>query len=259
MELLLKLKNRLKNLTNRTNAAFLNRILAIKNSLKAKKSPKSPNKRRPLLAIYHTILQLLESFKQAMTWILVQLNFINPLRFLPDFIESSFRLMGMWISSLRHLDVIFVSVVLFMSVKIAYDKFISLKQDIIIKMNTEGRNDKYSPLSRAFYYRKYDKQFTFYGIRIPIYKKNNLSKQIIMDFTVETSNKYLKEYLDKNIHLVKDQFNSTIYPMMSELTLKKEGKTILAKKLKRELNKLIKNLKIKGHIDRVYIHSILVS
>ena len=250
MKLWHKLEDKLNRLIGQILAIFTNRILASKKFRGKDKSA----------GLYGNIQESLTSSKQAISWYASKLNPIRLLGFLPELIASSFQLVGLWLSSLRHLDVIVVSVILFLSVKITYDKYKMLKQSVTMKMNSEGMNSRYTPLTRSVYHKKYDKQFTMYSIKVPIFRKNNIRpKQIIMDFTVETSNKYLKEYLGSKIYLVQDRFNITIEPIISELPLKKEGKTILAKKLKRELNKLIKNLKIKGQINRVYIHSILVS
>ena len=78
-----------------------------------------------------------------------------------------------------------------------------------------------------------------------------------MDFTLVASNRYIKEYFYENIHLVKDRLNSSVHPIIPEFPLEQEGKQIIKDKIRLEVNKLIKDLRIKGHIDKVHIHSIL--
>ena len=219
------IEEKLNNIICQIQTIFRNRIL-----YKIKPDKKNEHEKNFISDLNRTIFEYVTSFKQMLIWFISQLNPFKLLRFIPELISSSFQLMGLWISSLRHLDVIIVSIVLFMSAKISYDKYKLLKQDVITKMNTEGHNTKYVPLSRPIYYKKYDKQFSLYNIRIPIHHKKLLPKQIIMDFSVETSNKYLKEYLSKNIHLVKDRFNNTIQPIISELPIEKRRKNHPSKK-----------------------------
>ena len=112
---------------------------------------------------------------------------------------------------------------------------------------------------RPAYYKRYEKQFQLNHLAIPIHIKNKKKlKRIYMDFTVETSSRSLKEYLSKRTHLIESRFNSLIEPIIPDLPMEKEGKTIIVQKLKREINQLIKDLKLKGRVEKIYVHSILI-
>ena len=222
---------------------------------------KSKRNKDPLSPGFNKIIQ--EMIVSSGQWILFVLSNLNPIKllgFVPGLLEELFQTIGMWITSLRYPLVIALSIVLFLSGKHAIDQIRILKHKAITIIKRKNKNAKDSIFYRPIYHKKYDKHFTVYSVRIPIHGKNKrIVKQIIIDFTVETSNKYLKEYLDRKIYMVKDRFNTTIEPIIPELPLKKEGKSVLANKLKREINNLIHELKIKGEVEKVYIHSILVS
>lgn len=112
---------------------------------------------------------------------------------------------------------------------------------------------------RPIYYKRYEKQFRLRHLAIPIHIKGKKKlKRIFMDFTVETSSRSLKEYLSKRTHLIQNRFNTLIEPIIPELPMEKEGKTIIVQKLKREINHLVKDLKIRGRIEKIHVHSILI-
>ena len=90
---------------------------------------------------------------------------------------------------------------------------------------------------------------------IPIYMDSvNSYRKVELDLSVVTGNKYIREYLDANSHLVLSVLSSNIEPIDAEFLLDKEGKRVMADKIKRELTKLLKSLRIKGVIEGVYIH-----
>lgn len=123
--------------------------------------------------------------------------------------------------------------------------------------------------NRPGYYKRHEKTFTVTNVILPVYyevgttrgpasstKKSNLRK-LTIDFTFESSNKYIKKYMWSNPHLIMDKLNSTIEPIAIDFPLEDEGKIIIKEKLKKEVNNLLKDLKIKGEIDKIYINSII--
>lgn len=111
---------------------------------------------------------------------------------------------------------------------------------------------------RPAYFKKKEKQFLVSNIALPAYTtKKSAVRKLVIDFTFESSNKYIKEYLWHNNHLIQDVLNSKIEPIAIEFPLKQEGKIIIRQKIKKEINSLLKTLKIKGEIKEVYIHSII--
>ncbi|OUR98707.1 hypothetical protein A9Q84_04645 [Halobacteriovorax marinus] len=111
---------------------------------------------------------------------------------------------------------------------------------------------------RKSYYKLQEKRFTITHVTMPVYIESvNTYKSLSIDFTFISSNRYIKHYFDRNRHLIKNRLNSTIQPVIPAFPLKEEGKAIIKDKIQKELNLLIKELKIKGEIKEVYIKSIL--
>ncbi len=111
---------------------------------------------------------------------------------------------------------------------------------------------------RPAYYKKIEKQFQITNIVLPAYlHSEGPMKKLVIDFTFESSNKYIKEYFWQNPHLIQDTLNSNIEPISINFPLQQEGKIIVKEKIKSEMNGLLKRLKIKGDIKNVYIHSMI--
>lgn len=114
---------------------------------------------------------------------------------------------------------------------------------------------------RPEYLRRKEKQFQVYNVVLPAYfggDKNRLNK-VILDFTIESSNKYIREYFftGKRDHVIHDVLNTKVEPISVDFPLENEGKIIIKDKIKEELNKKIKDLGIKGEIREIYIHSLM--
>lgn len=110
---------------------------------------------------------------------------------------------------------------------------------------------------RPAHFRKEEKQFRIEGVFLPIYfTSTNSMKRLELDFTVQASNKYIRAYFNKHHYLVRDALNTEINPISVDFPLKEEGKVVVKDKIKKELNILLKKIKIEGEIQEVYIHSI---
>ncbi len=113
---------------------------------------------------------------------------------------------------------------------------------------------------RPPYYKATAKQIRLTDIKMPIYVQSAKDiKSLVMDFTLEASNRYIKKFFEKKTHYLQDQLNSTIEPIVPSFPLQPEGKEIIREKLIDESNKLIKRLNIKGRIEKVYFHNITAS
>ncbi len=119
--------------------------------------------------------------------------------------------------------------------------------------------DKATAISRRpAYFKKTEKQFKVANIVLPAYhQKGGAVRKLVIDFTFESSNKYIKEYLWSNPHLIQDTLNSKIEPISLTFPLENEGKDIIKEKIKAEMNNLLKEMKIKGTIKDVYIDSMI--
>ena len=113
---------------------------------------------------------------------------------------------------------------------------------------------------RPNYYKRDEKYFTIFNLRMPLYIESIHNPKLVkIDFTIQTSNKYIKAYFleVQNEYLIHDRLNMMVHPIIPSLPLSEEGKVILKDKLMIELNGLIKDLKLEGEIKDVYINSIL--
>ncbi|MCF8058627.1 MAG: flagellar basal body-associated FliL family protein [Bacteriovoracaceae bacterium] len=119
--------------------------------------------------------------------------------------------------------------------------------------------DKATAISRRpAYFKRTEKQFKVSNVVLPAYvKSNGAVRKLVIDFTFESSNKYIKEYLWQNTNYIHDVLNSKIEPISIEFPLEEEGKIIVKEKILREMNDLLKRLKIKGEIKEVYIDSMI--
>lgn len=111
---------------------------------------------------------------------------------------------------------------------------------------------------RPAYFKKGEKQFKITNIVLPSDLQNDGPlKKLVIDFTFESSNKYIKQYLWRNPHLIQDALNSKIEPIAIGFPLTNEGKAVVKEKIKKEMNALLEKLHIKGKIKEVYIHSLI--
>ncbi|OIQ19687.1 MAG: hypothetical protein BM556_04170 [Bacteriovorax sp. MedPE-SWde] len=115
-------------------------------------------------------------------------------------------------------------------------------------------------LARSKYRHYKNQRISLAAVSIPVYvESRNGMQSLKIDFTFEADNRYIAKYFTifENEYLLRDRLNRTIQPIIPTFPMKAEGKNILKAKMKSEINKLIKDLKIKGEIKEIYIHSIL--
>jgi hypothetical protein len=121
--------------------------------------------------------------------------------------------------------------------------------------------DKATAISRRpAYFKKTEKQFKVTNVVLPAYvNSNGAIKKLVIDFTIESSNKYIKAFFwdPQNTHYIYDVLNSQMEPISIEFPLEDEGKSIIKEKIHKEMNLLLKRLKIKGEIKEVHIHSMI--
>ncbi len=111
---------------------------------------------------------------------------------------------------------------------------------------------------RPAYFKKLEKQFQVSNVVLPFYiAKGDTLKNLVIDFTFESSNKYIKEFLWNNPHLIHDTLNSKVEPLSIAFPLETEGKVIVKEKIIKEINSMLHARHIKGGITEVYIHSII--
>ncbi len=122
----------------------------------------------------------------------------------------------------------------------------------------EVKEQVYYGKPRKIYHNVDSKQLLVYQVSIPIYIESATDvRTLIIDFTLEMSNRYLKEYFLANDHLIKDRLGHSMEEIIPEFPLTLEGQQIIKEKILKEVNLLIKDLKIKGKAKNIFFNSIL--
>lgn len=113
---------------------------------------------------------------------------------------------------------------------------------------------------KPVYYQKIDRQFTLYGVDIPVYvEKSSSIKNLRLDITIEASNRFSRNFLESKKYMVMDQINQGIEPVIPAFPLTEEGRAIIKSKIKREIDLLIKELQINGAISEIYIDEVMAN
>lgn len=116
------------------------------------------------------------------------------------------------------------------------------------------------PDPRPKYYKRNEKELLVSNVVVPSYIEGRASlRKLEIDFTIISSNRYIREYFFDNSYLLEDVLNSKIEPIIPGFPLGDEGKLILKDKIRSELNLLLKRMKIEGSIESIYISSILAA
>lgn len=107
-----------------------------------------------------------------------------------------------------------------------------------------------------------DREFFVPDIYFPIYIKNtNSIKRLILDLNLKASNRYIKTFFtdwnSRNLDLIYDRLNLTTEQVVPHFPLTNEGKYIIKRKIKLELDILLKEIGIKGEIEEVFIAQII--
>ena len=107
-----------------------------------------------------------------------------------------------------------------------------------------------------------DREFLINDIYFPIYiKSTNSIKRLILDLNLRVSNRYIKTFFtdwnSRNLDLIYDRLNLTVEEIVPDFPLTKEGKFIIKRKIKLELDILFKEIGIKGEVEKVFISQII--
>lgn len=133
-------------------------------------------------------------------------------------------------------------------------KILEEEEEIIAKEVIQEYKD------RPKYYKQSLRTIQIDEINMPIYLQSKSTVvSLTIDFTLQTSNRYTKNFIEINPHHIQNQLNTTLLPVIPELPLSDEGKNILKEKLIFEINNLLKKFGIEGHIEAVYIHHLMVT
>lgn len=135
-------------------------------------------------------------------------------------------------------------------------------QKIIEKMTDQTRAPaSLRKMNRAVYFGIKRKHTQMSGLQIPIYYQKDTKKRVgsvQIDFVLETSNRYLKQYIENNDHEIRSRLHTNLAPMDPQFIQTDEGREIIKSKVRHELNELIREKKIKGKIQRVSVYNIII-
>lgn len=108
------------------------------------------------------------------------------------------------------------------------------------------------------YFLKKEKTMAVLNIAIPVFVEDiNAIKTITIDFSVTTSTRFARLYLEENEDKLKDHFFTTTEPILSSFPLEKEGKDVLKEKIRDELDIFLKQEKVEGEVTDVHLLYIL--
>ena len=117
------------------------------------------------------------------------------------------------------------------------------------------------PSRRPAYYKMERLQFSIQEINFPVTVENLSAdaKTLLLDVDIQTSNRYVREYLYQNEHLIKDILSRKLRPVVPSFPLEDEGKFIIKDKIKDEINLMLDSLGIDGKVDEVMIVHIIAA
>lgn len=113
---------------------------------------------------------------------------------------------------------------------------------------------------KASYYNRPAKTMIIRNVRIPIFVENVREiRSVTMEFSVRTSTRFAKIYLEEKEHLVRDHLFMNMEPIISTFPIEEEGKRILTEKIQDELNFLLQQEKVEGVVEMVRVLYIIGS
>lgn len=110
------------------------------------------------------------------------------------------------------------------------------------------------------YYNRTAKIMVIRNVRIPIIVKNVREiNSVTMEFSVRTTTRFAKLFLEEKEHIVRDHLFMNLQPIVSDFPIEEEGKRVLTEKLQIELNYLLQKEKVEGSVDMVRVLYIIGS
>lgn len=96
------------------------------------------------------------------------------------------------------------------------------------------------------------KTATVFKIQVPVFReKVKEVRNVTIDFTIRTSTRFAKKYLEFHTQKLKDYFFTTVEPVTSSFPLEEEGKIVLKEKIHYELNNFLLQENVEGVVEEV--------
>ena len=206
----------------------------------------------PLLIIRNVLISIIGHLRYTLT-VLTATDWRKQRKERSDLVKKYVQTSG---------TIFMVSIVLFFSSLFIYKEYKRLEDKIGRTISSFSQTPNQEKRDRPPYYQLALRTFKVDSISIPRKNFGSTSdhyKSMVIEAKIISSNIYIAQFFKKNPHYTKDKFNNTIMPVEFDFPLDKEGKVVIKEKIKNELDKLIKDLKIIGHIEEVHIISIIGS
>lgn len=111
---------------------------------------------------------------------------------------------------------------------------------------------------RPVYYKGEKKLLSIRNLRMSIYQPKFKDMKILtIDVTLKASNRQIINYLNSREHILRDRLIEKVEPILPSFTLLPEGKEILKNKIQEVLDSYIKESKIDGAIEDVYVEYLM--
>ena len=135
-----------------------------------------------------------------------------------------------------------------------YGIYVSSQKIYVQEWPTRAPASQEKYLERPEYLKYPKRTMKVFNVKIPIYVEDvKAISSVTVDFTVRTSTRFAKQYLEEYEYKLKDYFFMTTEPVISTFPLKHEGKSILKEKIQDELNVFLNENKVEGQVQEVDI------
>jgi flagellar basal body-associated protein FliL len=182
----------------------------------------------------------------------------SPLKAVVSAFSAPFVYLFQWAANLKpaHFIILFV----FTTASIFSVMGIVIQSKKMLQTETASRAPAAAEVaySRPAYHKIDERELTFNNVKIPVYVTGlNELRALIIDFSVVTSNRATKRWLEKNEFQMRDHLIQTLEPVLPSFPMTEEGRAMITEKLKAELNVFLANHQVEGEIKETRLVYIL--
>ena len=113
---------------------------------------------------------------------------------------------------------------------------------------------------RPEYYKRGDRTMVVRNVKIPLYIQDTKKvKSILIEFSVTTTTRFAKIYLEHYDHKLRDKIFMSIEPIDSSFPLVEEGKDVIKEKIQNELNQFLIQENVEGAVEAIKILYIIAT
>lgn len=182
----------------------------------------------------------------------------SPIKAVTSALAAPFVYLFQWAASLEpaHFVILFVfttaSVLSVMGIVVQSKKMLAASEVMRAPASAEVA------YTRPAYHKLDQRELSFNNVKIPVYV-TGLSelRALIVDFSVVTSNRATKRWLEQNEFQMRDHLIQTLEPVLPAFPMTDEGRTMITDKLKAELNAFLVLHNVEGTIKEARLIYIL--